>query len=185
MTHILVAAAQATHGLVPPDAIEPLVMALANNFVSDHNSAEAMTVGLNAIREIVARCPLAMTDTLLQDLAQYKSHRDKGVMNAARSLIGLFRDVNPEMLRKKDRGKAAASAASDESAPTPIGKRLYGAVPVADHVDGAEVRARGIIAWAFSRGSRRAAAALVVQVLIHRAAAPSTDDGEEARRGRQ
>ena len=26
-----------------------------------------------------------------------------GVMNAARSLIGVFRELNPEMLRKKDR----------------------------------------------------------------------------------
>lgn len=32
---------------------------------------------INAIKEITARCPLAMTEELLQDLAQYKTHKDK------------------------------------------------------------------------------------------------------------
>ena len=49
-----------------------------------------------------------MTDTLLQDLAGYKKHRDKGVMMGARSLIGLFRDINPELLAKKDRVSATS-----------------------------------------------------------------------------
>ena len=33
---------------------------------------------LNSVREICTRCPLAISETLLQDLVQYKSHRDKG-----------------------------------------------------------------------------------------------------------
>ena len=32
---------------------------------------------INAIKEITARCPLAMTEELLQDLVQYKTHKDK------------------------------------------------------------------------------------------------------------
>lgn len=32
---------------------------------------------INAIKEICARCPLAMTEDLLQDLAQYRSHKNK------------------------------------------------------------------------------------------------------------
>ena len=58
---------------------------------------------LNAVREICVRCPLSMTPELLQDLTNYKSHNDKSVMMAARSLIQLFRDLNPQMLRRKDR----------------------------------------------------------------------------------
>jgi len=49
-----------------------------------------------------------MNATLLQDLTEYKGSKDKGVMMAARGLIGLYREVAPEMLKKKDRGKAAA-----------------------------------------------------------------------------
>jgi hypothetical protein len=44
-----------------------------------------------------------MTHDLLSDLAEYKSHREKAVSMAARSLIGVYRQTNPSMLRKKDR----------------------------------------------------------------------------------
>lgn len=44
-----------------------------------------------------------MTPELLQDLTSYKSYRDKSVMMAARSLIQLFRDLNPLILSRKDR----------------------------------------------------------------------------------
>lgn len=49
-----------------------------------------------------------MDADFLQDLTEYKSSRDKGVVNAARSLISLYRDVAPEMLLKKDRGKTVS-----------------------------------------------------------------------------
>lgn len=58
---------------------------------------------LNAVREVCVRCPLSMTSELLQDLTSYKSHHDKSVMMAARSLIQVFRDLNPHMLHRKDR----------------------------------------------------------------------------------
>jgi len=53
---------------VPPDVLEPLVQKIANEFVSEASASEVAAAGLNAIREICARQPLAMTDTLLQDL---------------------------------------------------------------------------------------------------------------------
>lgn len=62
---------------------------------------------LNAVREICVRCPLVMTAELLQDLASYKSYRNKSVMMAARSLIHLYRDANPELLKRKDRVRSA------------------------------------------------------------------------------
>ncbi|KAF9161929.1 Protein SDA1 [Mortierella sp. AD011] len=108
VTQIIAITAQSSHDLVPPDVIEPLIQTLANNFVTEHCAAEVMAAGLNGIREIVSRCPLAMDATLLQDLTEYKNHRDKGVMMASRSLIGLFREINPELLKKKDRGRSAA-----------------------------------------------------------------------------
>lgn len=63
-----------------------------------------MAVGLNGIREICLRCPLAMTPDLLQDLVQYKNAKNKTVMMAARSLMQLYRNVDPTLLHKKDRG---------------------------------------------------------------------------------
>lgn len=104
VTKVMVFAAQAAHPLVPPGDLEPVVRTLANNFVTERYSSEVMAMGLNAIRELCARNPYCMSDDLLQDLTQYKSHKDKGVMMAARSLIALFRDKNPALLAKKDRG---------------------------------------------------------------------------------
>src|SRR5579859_4916520 len=60
-----------------------------------------------------------MNADLLQDLTSYKNSRDKGVVNAARSLITLYREVAPEMLLRKDRGKDVSMAMSNgESAST-------------------------------------------------------------------
>lgn len=115
VTMVLVCAAQASHSLVPPDILEPVLKAIANNFVTDRVSNEVMAVGINGIREICIRQPLAIEAALLQDLTQYKSHRDKSVLMAARSLIALFREINPEMLLRKDRGKTATIRMKDGS----------------------------------------------------------------------
>uniref|UniRef100_A0A8C0BHS0 Protein SDA1 n=1 Tax=Buteo japonicus TaxID=224669 RepID=A0A8C0BHS0_9AVES len=132
VTKILLFAAQASHQLVPPEIIQSVLMTIANNFVTDKNSGEVMTVGINAIKEITARCPLAMTEDLLQDLVQYKNHKNKNVMMAARTLIHLFRSLNPEMLQKKFRGKP--TEASSEA-------RIheYGELDAKDYIPGAEV----------------------------------------------
>nr|XP_048704055.1 protein SDA1 homolog isoform X3 [Caretta caretta] len=114
------------------EIIQSVLMTIANNFVTDKNSGEVMTVGMNAIKEITARCPLAMTEDLLQDLALYKSHKDKNVMMSARTLIHLFRSLNPQMLQKKFRGKP--TEASSEA-------RIheYGELDAKDYIPGAEI----------------------------------------------
>jgi protein SDA1 len=108
VTSFLASLAQATHNLVPPDVIEPLIQKIANEFVSEASAAEVASAGLNAIREICVRQPLAMSETLLQDLVMYKKSKDKGVMMAAKGLLGLYRDVGADMLKRRDRGKEAA-----------------------------------------------------------------------------
>src|SRR5688500_9297892 len=79
-------------------------------------------LGLNTIREICLRSPLVMEghEALLKDLLQYRKFKvfllciwlnfvfnvllkDKGVMMAARSLLQLFRALNPSLLPRKMR----------------------------------------------------------------------------------
>ncbi|PYI27725.1 SDA1-domain-containing protein [Aspergillus indologenus CBS 114.80] len=108
VTSFLASLAQASHDLVPPDDLEPLVQKIANEFVSEASAAEVASAGLNAIREICARQPLAMNETLLQDLVMYRKSKDKGVVMAARGLLSLFRELNPEWLKRRDRGKEAS-----------------------------------------------------------------------------
>ncbi|KAK0388029.1 hypothetical protein NLU13_4273 [Sarocladium strictum] len=107
VTSFLASLAQGTHNLVPPDVLEPLLQKIANEFVSEASASEVAAAGLNSIREICARQPLAMTDTLLQDLVQYRKSKDKGVMMAAKGLLSLYREVGAELLKKRDRGKNA------------------------------------------------------------------------------
>lgn len=110
VTQFMAAAAQASHEHVPPEDIRPVVRKIADEFVSDGVASEVAAAGLNTIREIVARAPHAIDQTLLHDLTEYKGSKAKPVMMAARSLISLFRDIDPGMLKTKDRGKAGTIA---------------------------------------------------------------------------
>lgn len=112
VTNFLASLAQSTHNLVPPDVLEPLVQKIANEFVSEAAASEVASAGLNGIREVCVRQPLAMSDTLLQDLVQYRKSKDKGVQMAARGLLSLYQKVAPELLRRRDRGRDAAMGLS-------------------------------------------------------------------------
>lgn len=135
VTQVLAYTAQASHELVPPDVIAPVVKAIANNFISDHCRNEVIAAGLNGLTQICTRCPLAMDSTLLQDLTQYKGYNDKSVMVAARSLISLYREKNPELLHRKDRGKEASMAMQRGEF---AGPKAYGQTDVALDIEGAD-----------------------------------------------
>ena len=105
VTLLLTAAAEACHDNVPPDAIEPVLRQVVNAFVHDRSRPEAMGVGLKTVHALCTRCPLVMTEDLLRDLTAYKKDKDKGVRMASRSLIGLFRELAPGLLEKRDRGR--------------------------------------------------------------------------------
>lgn len=107
VTSFLASLAQATHNLVPPDVIEPLIVKIANEFVSEASASEVAAAGINAIREVALRQPLCMNETLLQDLVLYQKSKDKGVVMAAKGLQSLYREVYPELLQKKYRGRDA------------------------------------------------------------------------------
>ncbi|OUC42661.1 NUC130/3NT domain protein [Trichinella nativa] len=139
ITKILLFAAHASHDLVPPDVIGVLVRVIAQNFITDRNSSEAIAVGLNAIREVVANCPLAISDELMRDLSEYKKYKNKNVQVGARSLIHLFRRINPKALAKRDRGRRTAVVNDDYSGEDD--HRLaapYGASDAVTCVQGAE-----------------------------------------------
>lgn len=76
-----------------------------------------------------------MGEDLLRDLTQYKNYRERSVMMAARSLIGLFRQTMPDMLHKKDRGRPTEASIALE----PL---KYGEVAAKEFVPGAEVLLR-------------------------------------------
>ncbi|TMX03543.1 hypothetical protein EJD97_015797 [Solanum chilense] len=130
VTNLLAAAVQACHDMVPPDAVEPLFKQVVNQFVHDRSRPEAISVGLNVIREICLRMPLLMTEDLLQDLVLYrKKTNEKAVSASARSLLTLFREVCPSLLVKKDRGRPTNPKARPKA---------FGEVSVSSNVPGIE-----------------------------------------------
>lgn len=44
-----------------------------------------------------------MEEDLLSDLIEYRKSKDKGVVTASRGLLQLFREVNPGMLKRRER----------------------------------------------------------------------------------
>ena len=100
---ILVALAQSVHDLTPPDALTPILQKLAGEFVHPGVGSEVIAAGINAIREVCRRQPWAIEEDLLGDLVEYRKSRDKTVTAAARGLLQLYREVNPGMLKRRER----------------------------------------------------------------------------------
>ena len=46
-----------------------------------------------------------MDDFHLNYIAEYRNYKERNVSQAARAIINLFRDLNPDLLNKKYRGK--------------------------------------------------------------------------------
>lgn len=132
VTRILQFVAQASHELVPGEVVEPVLKSVANNFITERNSSDVMAIGLNAVRAICSRCPLAMGEDLLRDLTLYKSYKEKSVMMAARSLITLYREQLPALLHRNDRGRLTEAQAE-------LKPKQFGEVLAFDHVPGASV----------------------------------------------
>lgn len=126
ITNLMAILAQSCHPLVTPEALEPIIKTIAYNFVSDRRTNEAIVVGLNTIREICLRCPLVMTEPLLHDLLEYRHNHDKGISMASKSLLTLFRLIDPKMLPKKLRGKTDNVGTKEEFGAQSATKEIEG-----------------------------------------------------------
>ena len=100
---ILASLAQAVHELTPPDDLTPVIRKIAIEFVHPGVGSEVIASGINAIREVCRRQPWCMEEDLLADLVEYKKSKDKGVMIASRSLLHLYRETIPSMLKRRER----------------------------------------------------------------------------------
>ena len=100
---ILATIAQSVHELTPPDVLEPVIRKIAQEFVHPGVGNEVVVAGLNTIREICRRQSWAMDEDLLGDLVSYRKSRDKAVTAAARGLLQLFRQINPSLLKRRER----------------------------------------------------------------------------------
>ena len=100
---ILAALASSIHSLTPPDVLTPVIRKIAHEFVHPGVATEVIAAGLNAIREVCRRQPLAMEEDMLGDLIEYKKSKDKAVIAASRGLLQLYRQEMPSMLKRRER----------------------------------------------------------------------------------
>ncbi|KDQ60554.1 hypothetical protein JAAARDRAFT_190731 [Jaapia argillacea MUCL 33604] len=127
---ILASLAQSVHDLTPPDVLTPVVRKLAQEFVHPGVGGEVIAAGLNSIRELCRRQPWAMEEDLLGDLIEYRKSRDKAVTSAARGLLQLYREVNPGMLKRRERGKEASMGMAKGKEPLPFGHSTQAAIDI-------------------------------------------------------
>ena len=90
---------------MPPETLEPLIKTLVNHFVSDKSRPEVVTLGINTVRELCVRVPLAMDAALLADLIEYR--KDK--VPPARPLhLSLPHPLPPTHCRRRQTRRAGA-----------------------------------------------------------------------------
>ena len=109
VTRVLAYVVQGCHELVPPEELVPVIKTITHNFITERCSNEQITVGLNSVREILARVPSILLESgmadLVQDLSMYGKKQHKSVMVAAHSILNFVRANHPSLLARKDRGK--------------------------------------------------------------------------------
>lgn len=125
---------ESIHELVPPETIKPVIERIISNFVTEYCPNQNITVGLNAIREILIRQPLALDEAQIEYLIEFRSYKNKSVMSAARSLINFFREVCPMLLPKKYLGRDKEWLTEEDKIAPVFGEEL-----VAKTVDGAHL----------------------------------------------
>jgi len=96
---------ESCHELVPPEEIKPIIEKIITNFITEYCNNKHITIGLNSIREILLRMPLALDEAQIEYLVNFRTFRNSSVVSAAKSLINYFRDVCPQLLPKKFRGR--------------------------------------------------------------------------------
>ena len=112
VAEILAIVAESVHDQIPPDDITPVVEKIIDQYVSEQTANEKITIAINAIREICIRCPHGITENQLHHTINFKDYKNKSIAAATKSLINLFRDINPKMLEKKTRGKMTSADAN-------------------------------------------------------------------------
>ncbi|OAF69889.1 hypothetical protein A3Q56_02331 [Intoshia linei] len=83
VTKILLYLALSMHTNVPNETVLASMRVVSNAFINDRNSDDAVTVGINTIREISIRCINAIDKELLMDLIEYRKMKNRNIKSAA------------------------------------------------------------------------------------------------------
>eukprot|EP00331_Platyophrya_macrostoma_P026581 CAMPEP_0176438470 /NCGR_PEP_ID=MMETSP0127-20121128/19305_1 /TAXON_ID=938130 /ORGANISM="Platyophrya macrostoma, Strain WH" /LENGTH=811 /DNA_ID=CAMNT_0017822431 /DNA_START=20 /DNA_END=2455 /DNA_ORIENTATION=+ len=147
---VLACLAEACHDLVPPEDLQPILKHIVDNFASERCHEEKINMGINAIREMCVKSPLMMDADTLNYLATFKDYKNRNVKQAARALINLFRDINPDLLEKQHQGRFDMLDRKElrkvyRYAEEKVFDRVYGAELLGDEGEGVPIEADRIL----------------------------------------
>jgi protein SDA1 len=54
---------ESCHDLIPPETLKPIIERIISNYVTEYCNNQHITVGLNTIRDILMRMPLALDES--------------------------------------------------------------------------------------------------------------------------
>ncbi len=125
---------ESCHELVPPEEIKPIIEKIISNFITEYCNNQHITIGINSIREILLRMPLALDEAQIEYLVAFRTFRNASVISAAKSLINYFRDVCPNLLPKKLRGRFTKTDEDNKKE-----NFVYGKQKINYNIDGIEL----------------------------------------------
>lgn len=128
---------ESCHDLVPPEEIKPIIERILTNYATEYCPTPHIVVGLNAIREILVRMPLALDEAQIEYLILFKGNKNSSVRSSAKALVNFFRDVCPHLLPKKYIGRFTVVDDTNR-------ELLYGDRKVATNIDGVELLKEGV-----------------------------------------
>lgn len=64
-----------------------------------------MTMGINVIREVALKNPEILEEDMVHYISSYYEYKNRNVSTAAKGFINAVRDLNPELLERKYRGR--------------------------------------------------------------------------------
>ena len=97
--------AESTHESIPTDDLQPVIKHIVNDYVNDRCSEMAMTMGINVIREIALKNSEILDEDMVHYISTYYEYKNRNVSTAAKGFINVVRDLNPELLERKYRGR--------------------------------------------------------------------------------
>ena len=131
---------EACHELVPPEEIKPVTEKIINNYVTEYCDNAHITIGINAIREILSRMPLALDAAQIEYLVQFNHFKkNASVRMAGKSLVNFFRDVCPQLLPKKYIGRFTKIDESNK-----LENMVYGERRMVRGIEGVELLKEGM-----------------------------------------
>ena len=104
ISDILAVFCEGTHENVPAEEIQPVMDKIIDLYISEQVANNNICIAMNAIREICLRNHDALREDQLHHCANFRM-RHKSVGASVKSLINLYRDINPALLEKAMRGK--------------------------------------------------------------------------------